>query len=813
LDSSEAIPSGAGAPARPPRTLAPSAWLASTALAAASLAGLLLVRGGALADALGERSTAFARAGLLASAALGAALAGRATPCARRPLAGSGIALLVACAALLAAPPAIEAARGRAGAGELLVLAAWIAPAGLALGTAGTCAWRVAAPAPASGGGAGGPLVLGAAALGAGLGTWVAGFELVPEVGRAAAANVALALGATLGVAALALARGRADASWAAEDERGERGRARQLLGSALAGAAALAIERYFAGELDVIAGPTQRTAWAATAVAAGCFGLGAWLAALVAPRRAVRTAALGIALVGLGVAAALASRAALAEDAEPAFAALLQLGGPALGLGVLAGALVSGPPGSRARALAAALAGAGVRALALEPLLPRRPDAASSWREELAPSAALSLAHFPRLVQPHARKVLVDGCAGELVARAHLDLGAEVTLSRVPCSHAAAARDPREIARGGRAGFSAVGDDLRRHLERASARYDLILVDATAPWLRGATAQISEEFFRAAGARLASGGIVAVALPISALGPGDLALVLRTALSVFPDAALFDTQPDVKLLALAPRGVLPGAADVDAAQALLDATPRAAEAVTAAFGSADVRTPLIGRLWLAGDALRAVPRAIPDERTIHDDDLALELGSFGTAQAVAGLGAELASTNEAFLFAATDPDLWKRLCIEWRATGAQLDALRGHKTRYFRGQDFERGLELVELGLVYEPDDPELEADLLLFSDLAPEVFEAGRQRLLERSPRESYRLGRSLFQLGRLEQASAVLEPLARRLERSVTALTAVAEVREALGQPEAAAEARERARGLDPLADDLLPRNPDE
>jgi hypothetical protein len=288
---------------------------------------------------------------------------------------------------------------------------------------------------------------------------------------------------------------------------------------------------------------------------------------------------------------------------------------------------------------------------------------------------------------------------------------------------------------------------------------------------------------------------------------------VVRTALAVFPDAALFDTQPDVKLLVLAPRGVLPSAADVDAAQALLDATPAAAEAVTADFGSADVRTLLLGRLWLAGDALGAVAKAVPDERTIHDDDLVLELGAFGTARAVALLGDELARANEAFLYAAAEPALWERLCIDWRASGAQLDALRAHRTRFFRGQDFERGLALVRLGLVYEPDDPELEADLLLFGELAPEVFEAGRQRLLERSPRESYRLGRSLHQLGRLELACAVLEPLAERLEHSATAHFALAEVREALGQDEAAAEARLRAGQLDPLADDLLPRDLDE
>jgi hypothetical protein len=403
--------------------------------------------------------------------------------------------------------------------------------------------------------------------------------------------------------------------------------------------------------------------------------------------------------------------------------------------------------------------------------------------------------------VHPRARKVLVDGCAGEHVAQAQLDLGAEVTLSRVPCWHGAAAEDDR-------AGFNALDDDLRRHLERSSARYDLILVDATAPWLRGATAQISEEFFRAAGAHLSSGGVVAVALPVSTLAPGDLALVLQTALAVFPDAALFDTQPEVKLLVLAPRGLLPSAGDVDAAQALLDATPAAAEAVAAAFGSADVRTLLLGRLWLTTEGLRAFATAVSGEgRTIRDDNLALELTSFGTAQAVTDLGAALASTNETFLFTGADPELWKRLCVDWRASGAQLEALRGHKTRFFRAKDLERGLELVELGLVYEPDDPELEADLLLFGELAPELFEAGRQRLLERSPRESYRLGRSLHQLGRLELAAAVLEPLAARLEHSATAQAALAEVREALGQTDAAAEALSRARALDPLSDELL------
>jgi tetratricopeptide (TPR) repeat protein len=299
------------------------------------------------------------------------------------------------------------------------------------------------------------------------------------------------------------------------------------------------------------------------------------------------------------------------------------------------------------------------------------------------------------------------------------------------------------------------------------------------------------------------------VALSTRTLLPEQLARVLETAAAAFPETALLDAGPGLVVLALAPRGLLPTTDELAQARALIESSPVASAGLRASFGSADPRALLFERLWLGDARLREFALRLGTGAPLTDADLSLELGAFHPALMAHALGDALAERNELLIASAVDPAELRARFLDWRLDATQLDALRTHKTRFFRAGLIEQGLELVQLGLTYEPDDPELVADLLLFGQLDPGDFEARRRRLLMRSPRESYRLGASLGQLGRGAEALAVLTALAEKHPDSPAALLSLAEAQERAGQAEAAAEARARAAELDAGADPIFAR----
>jgi len=907
-------------PSEPPETAAgprretSAPVLALTTLAAAAAATLTLARGRALEDALGAGIAAQAGGLALLAFALGAGTLGGSAGRTRRSLAALGVLLLAALAFSLLWTAGLAHLRELEAGAPLVLLGLWLLvgpPAFLAGATlpfaARACAGAVPHP---------GASVLAAAALGAGAGRWVAAFHLVADVGLDATANVATALGLVLGALALALARARSGESAAAAEPSPPREPV--AAPAALLGLSVLALQRLGSRELDLIAGPTAHSAWAAGAAFLALFGAGALVAAACRPADAPLAAALGTLGAVLGGVAGLLAMPALGtalgelapmraaasgEETFLALAALLQ-GAPALGLGLTFGLLA--PSGGRElpRALSVGALGAAAGVLLLEvgPPLERqlalrvalglipvavglrfRPSAqpavavcgllalgalAVTWgafpardrlvgsylgraadRAELAGfetilaaegpradvlaleqrapggnggdrvlfvdgrridggAAERALGWLPRLLHPRARRALIDGVGSGYVAGALLELGGlEVVCAEPLDALVAAAEHLGHLQAAGGPEFTRARADLRRHLDRSGPRYDLVLVDASAPWTRGATTRLSTEFFQAAGARLEAYGLVAVALPTDCLHLGQLALVIRTALGVFPDAALLDAGDGLALLVATPRGLVPGVEEIDAAQALLDGRPRAAAEVAQAFGSADVRTLLLERLWLGVEPLRAVAAGYGDGEALRDADLSLEITAFRGALFAAGTGDLLRAENERLLFSATDPELMRRLFVDWRASTLQLEALRARKTRYFKDRLFEQGLALVQLALAYEPDEPEFGADLLLFGDLSPQDFETRRRLLLRRSATETYRLGRALHQLGRRDQARAVLAGLVEQHPQSAIALEALADADEALGDAALAAAERDRARELDPLYGALL------
>lgn len=83
------------------------------------------------------------------------------------------------------------------------------------------------------------------------------------------------------------------------------------------------------------------------------------------------------------------------------------------------------------------------------------------------------------------------------------------------------------------------VGDG-RSHLRYTSRQYDVIISEPSNPWMAGASALFTREFFEDVRERLAAGGLVCQWAHTYDLSETDLRLLIRTFTSVFPDATLW---------------------------------------------------------------------------------------------------------------------------------------------------------------------------------------------------------------------------------------------------------------------------------
>ena len=76
--------------------------------------------------------------------------------------------------------------------------------------------------------------------------------------------------------------------------------------------------------------------------------------------------------------------------------------------------------------------------------------------------------------------------------------------------------------------------DDARNFLFTTRERYDLIVSEPSNPWIAGVATLFTREFYRAAQARLAPGGVFVQWVQAYSLYPEDLRMVLATFLSEF---------------------------------------------------------------------------------------------------------------------------------------------------------------------------------------------------------------------------------------------------------------------------------------
>ncbi len=108
---------------------------------------------------------------------------------------------------------------------------------------------------------------------------------------------------------------------------------------------------------------------------------------------------------------------------------------------------------------------------------------------------------------------------------------------------------------------------DGRSHLLLSRRHYDVIVSEPSNPWIAGVATLFTREFFAAARARLAPGGVVCQWANAYNIGADDLRAIVATFLEVFPDGAAWLVGEHDVLLVGGVAGA--GAADTDMSQRL----------------------------------------------------------------------------------------------------------------------------------------------------------------------------------------------------------------------------------------------------
>jgi len=150
-------------------------------------------------------------------------------------------------------------------------------------------------------------------------------------------------------------------------------------------------------------------------------------------------------------------------------------------------------------------------------------------------------LAHLPLLLHPNPRRVCVIGLGSGVTLGASLthpvdrvdvvEISPEVVeaSSFFAAENHNALNDPRtELIIG----------DGRSHLLLSTQRYDVIISEPSNPWMAGVATLFTHEFFLAARARLAPGGIFMQWAHTYSISDDDLRSIVATFASVFPDGS-----------------------------------------------------------------------------------------------------------------------------------------------------------------------------------------------------------------------------------------------------------------------------------
>jgi spermidine synthase len=152
-------------------------------------------------------------------------------------------------------------------------------------------------------------------------------------------------------------------------------------------------------------------------------------------------------------------------------------------------------------------------------------------------------LAHLPLLLHPTPKEVCIIGLGSGVTAAAalrhpvsRLDV-LEISPEVVEAS-SFFSRENHDVLKDPRVHLI-VGDG-RTHLLLASRRYDVIVSEPSNPWMAGVASLFTAEFFRAARARLAPGGILCQWAHTYDISEQDLRSIAATFRTVFPDGTMW---------------------------------------------------------------------------------------------------------------------------------------------------------------------------------------------------------------------------------------------------------------------------------
>ncbi len=189
-------------------------------------------------------------------------------------------------------------------------------------------------------------------------------------------------------------------------------------------------------------------------------------------------------------------------------------------------------------------------------------------------------LGHLPSLLHGAPRSVLIVGCGAGVTAGCFCDWPTveRIVVCEIEPKVVAAARmflgeanrgvldDPRTTI---------VLDDARHYLATTQETFDVITSDPIHPWVRGAAALYSSEYYGLVQKRLRPGGVVTQWVPLYQTDEAAVKSQLGTFAAAFADMTLWNSDPDNKgydLVALGRRR--PGAIDMGAVQWAIDENP-----------------------------------------------------------------------------------------------------------------------------------------------------------------------------------------------------------------------------------------------
>lgn len=154
-----------------------------------------------------------------------------------------------------------------------------------------------------------------------------------------------------------------------------------------------------------------------------------------------------------------------------------------------------------------------------------------------------LMIGHLPLLIHPDPKRVLVIGLGSGLTVGAvaqHPVEQVEVAEIEPAVLEAATffARENRGVLKDPRVRL-AVGDG-RNFVRAAPGIYDVVISQPSDLWISGVANLFSVEFYETIRERLTPDGILCQWIPTYAMSPRDLRIMVRTLLSVFPSATLW---------------------------------------------------------------------------------------------------------------------------------------------------------------------------------------------------------------------------------------------------------------------------------